>query len=112
VRVEGSAFTVPLPVMRALLRVAEEAVENTEQHASVNAVNVTLRFDAPTVMIEVVDDGVGFDVAAAERRSTGVGLFRARELLAHAGGAMHIRSSPGSGTRVVATSTVVEGCDT
>lgn len=112
VRVEGSAFTIPLPVMRALLRVAEEAVENTEQHASVNAVNVTLRFDAPTVMIEVVDEGVGFDVAAAERRSTGVGLFRARELLAHAGGAMHIRSSPGSGTRVVATSTVAEGSDT
>lgn len=107
--VEGSGFTVPVPVMRALLLVAEEAVENVERHAGAPAADVTLTFAAPTVTLEVADSGSGFDVAAAERRSTGIGLFRARELLAHTGGRMQIQSSPGAGTRVVAASTLAEG---
>jgi signal transduction histidine kinase len=112
VQVTGTAFTVPLVVMRALLLVAEAAIENAERYAGVAAADLTLTFAAPTVSLEVSDAGAGFDIAAAEQQSTGIGLFRARELLAHAGGQMQIRSSPGSGTRVVASITLKEGMQT
>jgi signal transduction histidine kinase len=39
----------------------------------------------------------------------GIGIFRARELLAHAGGELQISSAPRSGTSVVATALLDQG---
>ena len=112
VHVEGTPFKVPLAAMRALLLVTEAAIENVERHAGATSADVILAFAAPAIRLEVHDGGTGFDVDAAGKRPAGIGLFRARELLAHVGGQMEIQSSPGSGTRIVATITVNEGVPT
>jgi signal transduction histidine kinase len=51
----------------------------------------------------VADDGTGFDVADADARRPGMGLFVMRERVALAGGAVAVESTPGGGTRVRAT---------
>ncbi len=51
----------------------------------------------------MADDGRGFDVALAEERRPGMGLFAMRERVALVDGEVEIRSAPGAGTRVRAT---------
>lgn len=110
VNVSADPEVSPLPqaLVTALYRVAEESVRNVERHAHAGTVWVSLSRDDGIVRLQIDDDGTGFDVAQEDRASSGIGLFRARELLAHAGGEMQISSAPGSGTSVVATATVHE----
>lgn len=111
VTTDGNDSPLPLALVTALYRVAEESVRNVERHAHAGSVWISLARDNNTVRLQIDDDGLGFDVETADRMSNGIGLFRARELLAHAGGDMQISSAPGSGTSVVATATVHEGVD-
>ena len=84
----------------ALLRIAHEALHNAVRHAHAEHVVVRLAGNERARLIEVTDDGIGFDPDAAEIRSRHLGLTsmeeRARELHAR----LKIRSSPGRGTTV------------
>lgn len=104
--VEGCREPIPPVLAAALYRVAEDCVQNVERHAKATTLRLTLTSDGRAIQLEVVDDGAGFDVAAALRSSAGVGLFRAQELLEHAGGTLTIASVPGGGTRVAARATL------
>ncbi|HEX7942571.1 MAG TPA: ATP-binding protein, partial [Gemmatimonadaceae bacterium] len=66
-------------------------------------VEIWLRRTATTATLEVVDDGRGFDVRRAEERRPGMGLFSMRERVGLANGTLSVESTPGRGTRVVAT---------
>ena len=55
--------------------------------------------------LTVRDDGIGFDVAAAEAARRGMGLFVMRERLALIAGMLEISSMPGRGTVVLAHAT-------
>jgi signal transduction histidine kinase len=65
-------------------------------------VALTVRADADTATLEVSDDGRGFDIAEAEARRPGMGLFSMRERVSLVDGRLDLTSAPGSGTRVVA----------
>ncbi|GLC27729.1 histidine kinase [Roseisolibacter agri] len=84
----------------ALYRVAQESLRNVERHARAHVARVTLRAEADDVILEVVDDGRGFDVAEAEARRPGMGLFSMRERLGLVGGSFEISTAAGRGTRV------------
>jgi signal transduction histidine kinase len=84
----------------ALYRVAQEALRNVERHARAGSARLTLRADGSHVILDVVDDGRGFDVAEAEARRPGMGLFSMRERLGLVGGSFDVLTSPGRGTRV------------
>jgi two-component system, NarL family, sensor histidine kinase UhpB len=96
-------------LVTAMYHVAEEAVRNVEQHADAHAVRIRLYTTPGTVHLEVLDDGKGFDTAAAERTTAGIGLFEARELLASAHGELTIHSSTETGTRVIASARLDQG---
>jgi signal transduction histidine kinase len=51
-------------------------------------------------VLEIQDDGVGFDPNAAAARSRRLGLTSMEERARHAGGRLEVRSTPGSGTTV------------
>jgi signal transduction histidine kinase len=97
-----------------LYRVAQAAVHNVVKHAGAHHVNLRLTTSPggsgaePAAVLEIVDDGRGFDVNEAERRRPGMGLFTMRERVALAGGRFAIDSTPGLGTRVIASVPVVE----
>jgi two-component system, NarL family, sensor histidine kinase UhpB len=101
--IRGTPIPPSLPLTRALLRVAEAAVDNVARHADAASVTVELSFANSIIRLEVADDAKGFDLAVLDRADGGLGLFRARELLAHEGGEMQIESTPGCGVRVIAT---------
>lgn len=78
-----------------LLRSVQEALSNVRRHAG--AGRVVLRLSAATdPVVEVVDDGVGFDTATAD----GYGLDGMRRRVEAAGGRLDVDSAPGRGTRL------------
>jgi signal transduction histidine kinase len=84
----------------AVLRIAHEAIQNALRHARAGHVVVRVGGNNGGMMVEVTDDGVGFEPDRAELRSRRLGLTsmeeRARELNGH----LQIRSAPGVGTTV------------
>ncbi len=84
----------------ALYRIALEACTNVARHARASRVSVRLHAEGDQAVLEVRDDGVGFDVDDAARR--GIGLLGITERAALAGGRAVIESRPGAGTCVTA----------
>ena len=56
---------LPQPVRVAVLRIAQEAIANVARHSRAANVAVSLRSVAGAAVLEVCDDGVGFDPATA-----------------------------------------------
>ena len=98
----GNTETIPAQAASVLYRVAQEALTNAVRHAAPTLVAIIVRTDADTATLEVADDGRGFDLAEAEARRPGMGLFSMRERVSLVDGQLDVISSPGSGTRVVA----------
>jgi signal transduction histidine kinase len=83
-----------------VLRIAQEALQNALRHAAASTVAVRLVGTAGVVVLEVRDDGAGFDPGDPELRSTHLGLTSMEERARRLGGRLEIRSDPGSGTVV------------
>lgn len=90
-------------VRGVLFQAVREAVVNVVKHARASSMCVAVGRDADSVVVEVSDDGVGFDADQATALGEGFGLFCMRERLAHLQGQCHIESAPGEGTRIVLT---------
>ncbi len=105
VHVATAEIEPPLPatVAAALYRIAQEAIRNVVRHSQARHLDVRLRRDGKQVVLEISDDGRGFDVARAEQRRPGMGLFSMRERVTLVNGRLDVRSRPGDGTTIVAT---------
>lgn len=113
-RLEGEARPVPGRVEAAVLRAAQGALANVRRHARASAVVVTLTYQPYVLALDVWDDGVGFDPAAAaggngaghghpggDGHPAGDGLRLLRRRIAYLGGTATVESSPGGGGTVV-----------
>jgi signal transduction histidine kinase len=84
----------------AVLRIAHEALNNAIRHARAEHVTVRLSQTNGELVVEVEDDGVGFDPHAPDLRSRHLGLTSMEERARESGGRLRINSSPGAGTTV------------
>jgi signal transduction histidine kinase len=75
-----------------------EALTNVVKHATATTVEVELSAPERRLCATVTDDGVGF----AAPRHSGRGLIGMRDRVEALGGRLHISSTPGRGTRVIA----------
>jgi signal transduction histidine kinase len=87
-------------VEQALFRIAQEAVTNAVRHAEATQVVVRLDRDGDQVVLEVSDDGQGFDPEARAISARRLGLVSMRERAAQLGGRLQIDSVLGKGTTV------------
>jgi signal transduction histidine kinase len=101
VPVEADLRLVELPpaVEHAVLRVAQEAIANAVRHADPGRIQLTVAARSRGVVVEVVDDGVGFE-PADRSHGPGLGLATMRERVEELGGSFAVRSEPGGGSRV------------
>ena len=83
-----------------VLRIAQEAIQNAVKHSHASHVTVVLRGDGNRLLLEIEDDGVGFDPAAEGIRSRRLGLTSMEERAERLGGTLEIRSAAGAGTTV------------
>lgn len=105
----GAAFTLVLPdkldelppeVEQVVYRVAQEALENIVRHAQAQHVRLTVSALADTLCLEIVDDGIGLDLAGIDAEGH-FGIRGMRERVDMLNGSLDIESEPGRGARVM-----------
>ena len=95
----GKLGKLPEQTVALVWRVAQEAVRNSLRHSGATRLSVAVHKDADLVVLEVVDDGRGFDPSEVVDR-THFGLRGLQSLVAEAGGILRVTSGPGEGTTV------------
>lgn len=87
----------------ALLRIAQEALNNVAKHAHAKRVRIAVSALAGAMSVEIGDDGAGFDPLEAEARASRWGMTTMRERAEAVGGRLEIASARGTGTVLRAT---------
>lgn len=97
--VTGTTRPLPADLEVTLLRAAQEALANVRRHARTGQVVVTLSYMDDVIVLDVCDDGIGFDPAAphVDTGASGLGLLAMRERVEALAGSLTVESSPGHG---------------
>jgi signal transduction histidine kinase len=90
---------VPAPVAEALAASVHAALSNVERHAPGARVTLSLTREGGTVVVEVTDDGPGFDPTLVPAHRYGL-RESVRGRTEAVGGRAEVRSAPGAGTRL------------
>jgi signal transduction histidine kinase len=83
-----------------IFRMIQESLHNAIKHAKAKNITVTTNQDAHKLMIDIIDDGIGFDMGKLKNTETGIGLKSIEQRCALIGASFKINSSIGSGTSV------------
>jgi len=87
-----------------LFYIVEEAVNNARKHAQAEHIWVRLKCQSDVLMVEIQDDGVGFNVGAVDSnysRRGSLGMVNMRERAEMINGVIKIDSAESRGTRVI-----------
>jgi signal transduction histidine kinase len=98
---------LPAAAEVAAYRIVSEALANVVRHASAATCTVRLTLCDATLVVEVIDDGVGIATTAV----AGVGLVSLRERAAELGGTCTVTSGDAGGTTVRAQLPLLTGED-
>ena len=103
VEVDGQSRRLDPLVETVFFRVAQEALNNIHRHAQARQARVLVQFLPSTVILKVIDSGVGFNPELPQIPPHGWGLAGMRERVDLIGGQLMIGSAPGKGTIVEVT---------
>jgi signal transduction histidine kinase len=98
VRGPGPRLAVSELVETQLFAIVRESLANVQKHARASSAQVRVEAQEGQVVVEVRDNGRGFDPAAGHTGHFGLDSMRSRA--AEIGGRITIMSAPGSGTSV------------
>ena len=88
-----------------LYRIVEEGLRNVERHAQASRVSLTCSFENEGILIEIRDDGRGFDPNTANPGHYGLaGMIEQAQMI---GGRLAIETSPGQGARLIVRAPLV-----
>ena len=87
---------LPDEVKVGIYRLVQEALQNAATHAHAKNATVLLKRERNSVVVEIIDDGKGFQ----PERTRGMGILGMEERVRQLGGELAIRSTPGKGTAV------------
>ncbi|MFJ6418478.1 sensor histidine kinase [Paeniglutamicibacter sp. NPDC091659] len=105
----GTVPALPPDVAEALVFTTRGALANVRQHARATRVAVTITYNSDEVLLDIRDDGIGFDPGSvAPSTLRGHGLRGIRERARSLGGAFAVDSAPAEGTTVSVRFTLEE----
>lgn len=83
-----------------LYRILQEALTNIAKHAAAGQVAIRLARCDTQVVLEILDNGGGFEAASGQDRGDSLGLYGMKERVLLLGGELDIQSATGTGTRI------------
>ncbi len=89
---------MPLVIKEALYRIAQEALHNAVKHANPSRLDVRLICASDSLVLEVCDNGAGFDPLTSYPGHLGLRSMRERAI--GMGGSLAIDSAPDCGTQI------------
>jgi PAS domain S-box-containing protein len=94
----------PLEIETVAYRVVQEALTNVARYAGVVQVQVqvTVQDEPQCIMIEILDEGQGFDLPATLNAGTSSGVSGMYERVGLVSGNLFIETAPGQGTTIIA----------
>ena len=95
--VDGAPRKRPAEIEQNLLRIWQEGLTNALRHAHATHFTAKLTFRSEAVLLDLKDDGCGFDVTS---RNEGFGLTGMKERVEAMAGRLQIESTPGKGTTI------------
>jgi signal transduction histidine kinase len=99
----GSPRRIQAEKELALYRIAQEALNNARRHGQAKIISVEVEFCDDTVLLQIEDDGVGFDLPSPLHKLTGTGhfgLMGMHERSQLVGGNLMITSIRNKGTKI------------
>jgi len=93
---------LPVATQQELYHIAREALNNSLKHASATQIIVRLSYGRDRTILEVRDDGIGFD-AVEGLKAGGMGLRTMRQRAEQLGAELHIDTAVQQGTAVLVT---------
>jgi signal transduction histidine kinase len=106
--VTGTPRALPASAETALLRISQEAMHNINKHAQAKNVNITFSFMEDLFVMDIADDGLGFDPS---QTSHGFGLKTMRGRIEELSGILTIESERGTGTAIAVSLPISENSD-
>ncbi|HSL43707.1 MAG TPA: sensor histidine kinase [Anaerolineales bacterium] len=106
--VTGTPRSLTSSAETALLRISQEAMHNIHKHAQAKNVNITFSFMEDMFVMDIVDDGLGFDPS---KTSNGFGLKTMRDRIEELGGILTMESERGAGTAIAVSLPIMENHD-
>ena len=101
VEIKGEPRTLPTETKHHLMRIAQEATTNAVRHAKASRIVVILTYQPNELMMEICDDGVGFDQNAVMNIDHGhFGLRGLRSRAKRLNAELEIASNLGVGTKI------------
>jgi signal transduction histidine kinase len=101
---DGTLHDMEMGKQGVIFYIIEEATNNARKHASATHIWVRLRpFEKEIALLEIEDDGLGFDVEAVNKnydKRGSLGMVNLRERTELVNGLLNIDSAPGKGTRI------------
>jgi two-component system sensor histidine kinase DevS len=97
---DTGSLILPTPISTALFHISQEALANAAKHAEAHQVKMRLWTNPGRVMMEIIDDGVGFDLKKVSL-ALGHGLANMRTRARKMGGDIEVNSEPGRGTTIL-----------
>ncbi|MFA6311414.1 MAG: PAS domain S-box protein [Sterolibacterium sp.] len=91
---------LPSIVETAMFRISQEALNNIAKHARAGNVEISLHATPDRVILDITDDGIGFDTAKVSQDQRHWGLSTMRERAEAVGLVLQLESAPGTGTRI------------
>ena len=104
----GLKGNLPQELNTAVYRIVQEALDNVLCHAGVKTASVSLSVKGRNLVLEIADEGIGFDIKKVTGGRCG-GLIFMRERAAMVDGDLRIKSKPGDGTTVSAAFPLPKG---
>ena len=97
-RVTGANRPIPPRIESGLYRIAQEALNNIDQHAAATSAELDLTMTPSEVWLTATDDGRGFDTGQVVPNR--FGLIGINERVRLLGGQLQLETAPGEGVRL------------
>jgi signal transduction histidine kinase len=107
-KVTGTPRPLTSSAETALLRISQEAMHNIHKHAQAKEVNITFSYMEDLFVMDIADDGLGFDPSKIKN---GFGMKTMRDRAEELSGTLTIESEQGIGTAIAVSIPISEEND-
>lgn len=98
--VSGNQRRLDPLIETVLFRVAQESLNNVARHSEAKQAKIKIRYECDEVVLQVCDQGRGFDPLENFHPPRGWGLAGMRERVESLNGELNLQSEPGKGTTI------------
>ncbi len=93
-------IAIDLNQRKNLYLIFKEAVNNAAKYAHCTKISTVIQIEKNDLIMEIIDDGVGFDPRQLQNEKEGNGLYNMRKRAQDLGGNFNINSAPEMGTKI------------